>query len=276
MLIAKQLSVLICIFSACYLFLLVQAKEDRLHDCPQLMLWAWERPENIEWINPRKVGVAFLARTLNLNEESVSVYKRKQPLSVPPCTYMMAVVRIESNAHHLPKFSDSQVDSIVKAILASGGDESIKALQIDFDARESERIAYRRILQRVRSLLPEHVGLSMTALASWCAGDRWLEQLPVDEIVPMYFRMGAIGGSRQEYLDSWGPSVPSAPLDFKSSRLSSYLHRHRSWCNCDKSIGIATDEFVDRKFTSNRRVYVFSPRAWARQQIVTSIDSSRF
>ncbi len=30
----------------------------------------------------------------------------------------------------------------------------------------------------------------MTALASWCAGDDWLRDLPVDEAVPMLFRMG--------------------------------------------------------------------------------------
>ena len=30
----------------------------------------------------------------------------------------------------------------------------------------------------------------MTALASWCAGDTWIEALPVDEAVPMLFEMG--------------------------------------------------------------------------------------
>ena len=30
----------------------------------------------------------------------------------------------------------------------------------------------------------------MTALASFCVGDRWLDGLPVDEVVPMIFRMG--------------------------------------------------------------------------------------
>jgi hypothetical protein len=250
----KQFFVLSSIFFACYLFFQVQARENRLYDCPQLMLWAWERPENLLWINPNKVGVAFLARTLSLNGEAVSIQPRRQPLNVPPGTYMMAVVRIESNALHLPKFSDSQVDSIVKAILAVGGDQSIKAIQIDFDARESERIAYRHILEKLRSALPEHVALSMTALASWCAGDYWLAGLPVDEIVPMYFRMGSIGNNRQEYLE----------------------HRHHLRCLCDKSIGIATDEFVDRKYTSNRRVYMFSPHAWVREQVISSAKFSRF
>ncbi len=218
------------------------------------MLWAWERPENLQWINPNRVGVAFLARTLSLDEDTVSIHLRQQPLNVPGGTYVMAVVRIESNALHLPKFSDSQVDSIVKAVLAVGVNRSIKAIQIDFDARESERVAYRRVLVALREALPDHVGLSMTALASWCAGDYWLANLPVDEIVPMYFRMGSIGSNRQEYLE----------------------YRHHLRCHCDKSIGIATDEFVDRKYLSNRRVYMFSPHAWVREQLISVTNLPRF
>jgi hypothetical protein len=250
----KQLLVLASIFFACYLFCQVQIREDRLHDCPQLMLWAWERPENLQWIDPNKVGVAFLARTLSLKEHTISIYSRRQPLDVPPGTYMMAVVRIESSALHLPEFPDAQVNAVVKAILAVGGDQSIKSLQIDFDARETERTAYKQILEKLRSALPEHVGLSMTALASWCAGDYWIARLPVDEVVPMYFRMGSIGNNRQEYLN--------------------YKHHWR--CLCDKSIGIATDEEVDRKYKVNRRVYIFSPHAWVREQNISFADNSRF
>jgi len=32
--------------------------------------------------------------------------------------------------------------------------------------------------------------LSITALASWCAGDPWITGLPIDEAVPMLFRLG--------------------------------------------------------------------------------------
>ena len=66
------------------------------------------------------------------------------------------------------------------------------AIQIDFDAADSERDVYRRLLARVRAVLPRTVPLSMTALASWCVGDTWLDGLPVDEAVPMLFRMGPI------------------------------------------------------------------------------------
>ncbi len=46
------------------------------------------------------------------------------------------------------------------------------------------------MLQDLRQKLPQQIPLSMTALASFCVGDRWLDDLPVDEAVPMIFRMG--------------------------------------------------------------------------------------
>ncbi|HKX29107.1 MAG TPA: hypothetical protein VJ302_15540, partial [Blastocatellia bacterium] len=33
---------------------------------PRIVLWAWERPENLEFIDPGRIGVAFLARTIRL------------------------------------------------------------------------------------------------------------------------------------------------------------------------------------------------------------------
>src|SRR5260370_36036755 len=67
---------------------------DRL---PKIMLWAWERPEDLSFIDPSKIGVAFLAKTIYLRGERVESRPRLQPLSVPDSTALMAVVRIESN-----------------------------------------------------------------------------------------------------------------------------------------------------------------------------------
>jgi len=33
---------------------------------PNLYLWAWERPEDLQFLSNRKVGVAFLAKTISL------------------------------------------------------------------------------------------------------------------------------------------------------------------------------------------------------------------
>ncbi len=39
---------------------------DPLPGFPKLVLWAWERPENLSYINPAFTGVAYLAETITL------------------------------------------------------------------------------------------------------------------------------------------------------------------------------------------------------------------
>jgi len=81
----------------------------------------------------------------------------------------------------------------------------------------------------------------MTALASWCNTERWLASAPVDEIVPMLFRMGPTGENLKRRLAEGG--------DFAAR-------------NCRNGIGVATDTPPDR-LPSGRRVYIFSPRPWS-------------
>ncbi len=97
----------------------------------------------------------------------------------------MAVVRLEGTGV-LP---DAQ--AVAEPILRDAARPGIQALQIDFDARESERAWYRHLLERLRAGLAAGVPLSITALASWCDGDSWMRDLPVSDGVPMLFRMGA-------------------------------------------------------------------------------------
>ncbi len=54
----------------------------------------------------------------------------------------------------------------------------------------------------MRKELPAETPLSMTALASWCAGDIWLADMPVVEAVPMVFEMGADKDAIRNFLDS--------------------------------------------------------------------------
>src|ERR1051326_6650488 len=71
-------------------------ERDPLPGFPRVMVWAWERPEKLDFINPRETGVAFLARTIFLHGSGATVRPRLQPLVVAPGTALMAVVRIES------------------------------------------------------------------------------------------------------------------------------------------------------------------------------------
>ena len=82
------------------------------------------------------------------------------------------------------------VDDIARAITSTAALPRVVAVQIDFDATLSQRPMYRALLHAVRRELPPGMPLSITALASWCMQDDWLDDLPIDEAVPMLFRMG--------------------------------------------------------------------------------------
>ena len=215
---------------------------------PRVVLWAWERPEDLKSLDANRYAVAFLAQTLVLKNDEVIFDPRRQPLDVSPETKLIAVTRIESQktTGQYAGLSDTQRHKAVALILRTMQLRNVSAIQIDFDATSSERDFYRALLHDVRAKLPDNFGLSMTALASFCVGDRWLADLPVDEAVPMIFRMGADDRSIKNLL--------SSGEDFREPL-------------CQKSYGIAVDEPLDIKFKPDRRVYVFNPRPWKASDI---------
>src|ERR1041384_8658817 len=64
---------------------------------PRKMLWAWEREEDLRFIDSKQYGVAFLAQTITLSGEDLRLNRRRQPLEVAPDTYLMAGTRIEAD-----------------------------------------------------------------------------------------------------------------------------------------------------------------------------------
>jgi hypothetical protein len=115
----------------------------------------------------------------------------------------------------------------------------VRGVQIDFDAAESERGLYRGLVRAVRSALGPGVPLSVTALASWCAQDRWMDGLPVDEAVPMLFRLGPI-------------NAPYAGLARSPAAAAA---------ECRGALGTSLDEPLHVR-AAGRRVYVFNASAW--------------
>jgi hypothetical protein len=214
---------------------------DPLAHLPRVMLWAWERREDLRTLDPRAVGVAYLAKTLFLRHDTMITRPRLQPLDVPPATVLIPVVRIEADTRFPPTLAPAQRTSVVHEIAALGSAATVPAVQIDFDAKLSEREFYRAMLHGLRRVLPDTIRLSITALASWCLADNWLAGLPIDEAVPMLFRMGADRQHVLLHLQAGG-----------DVRCTAVQH----------SIGLATDEPVPQ-VRSGRRIYVFSPRAWS-------------
>jgi Protein of unknown function (DUF3142) len=212
---------------------------------PPLMLWAWERPTDLTFLNPKEAGVAFLARTIHLQGEDVTVRPRLQPLKLPEGISLIAVARVESDSRVKPALSVQQRTDLVKAIAEMATLPNISSIQIDFDATLSERAFYRDAIKEVRQRLPKGIRLSITALASWCADDDWLSDLPIDEAVPMLFRMGPDGKQIANRLANGG--------DFSA-------------VPCRESYGISTDE-SRRGLSPGRRFYVFNPDAWTETSV---------
>lgn len=210
---------------------------------PKITLWAWERSEDLSQLDVRRFGIAYLDQTITLHE-SASSRPRLQRLQLPSGAHVTAVVRIEAPYQRSRVDRSELADEVTELILRSANKSGIHALQIDFDATESQRPFYRKLLTLVRKRMPPKMPLSMTALASWCSGGDWIGTLPVQEAVPMFFRMGPAAQSRTQA--GWKYPVHE-PL-------------------CQTSAGVSTDEpwpALDPK----HRLYVFHPRAWSETAI---------
>lgn len=233
------------IFACCIVILPLRSLPRRsriqVSKLPQYVLWAWERPEDLRFINPRVTAVAFLSNTIHLHDDGLVVRPRFQPLLVPKAAELIAVTRIEAEPH--AALSRRQIEQSAAAVARNASLPRVIAVQVDFDATRSQRDFYRALLVDVRERLGPEMPISVTALASWCFDDDWIADLPIDEAVPMLFRMGADTGGIVAQLNSGH--------DFRSAV-------------CRGSLGVSSDE----PWTSlppGRRLYVFQVGPWTAQ-----------
>lgn len=221
---------------------------------PATMVWAWERPEPLVGLDPRSAGVALLVLTLAIagcddddpagcgEGDRVQVRPRLSPVRLPAGAAVLPVVRIEVEARSRPRLGAVEEQRVVEELLRVGRRGG--RLQIDFEATASQRPFYRRIVGALRARAPR-LPLSVTALASWCLADGWLADLPVDEVVPMYYRLGP----RRAEAEGW-------------------LARHGDFAvpACRRAIGTSLDEPVELPAAiarRSRRRYLWSPRPWS-------------
>jgi hypothetical protein len=224
-----------------------------LKGMPPVILWAWERPTDLHFINPHEIGVAFLARTIRLRANEVTMRPRLQPLSLPDGSKVIAVARVESDVVNRPQLTDQQRNSLATAIVEMAKLPNVSHIQIDFDARKTERAFYRQVIVEVRGRLPQSFSLSITALASWCTHDDWISDLPIDEAVPMLFRMGVEEKQFSNRLES-GEDFNAAP--------------------CRQSYGISTEE-PRSNLSLTRRLYVFNPGPWTETSTRAILESRK-
>ncbi len=210
---------------------------------PPKMLWAWERPEDLRFIDTKQLGVAFLAQTITLDDNGVSLKPRRQPLETAPGTYIIAVTRIETKkgSAERPTFTPELAAKVATLVKNTLDLPEVKGVQTDFDAVVSERNFYRSMMKELKKQLPLETPLTMTSLASWCTGDAWFNDFPVDEAVPMAFQMGA-----------------------DDEKITNYLRNGNDWNEplCRGSYGISIEEGRLEGMKDGRRMYYFKNSAW--------------
>ena len=217
----------------------VDAAQQALRSLPRRMAWAWERDEDLRWL-PRDAGVAYVATTVRIEGDGVTVRGRRNSLWLAPATMRVPVVHVDASTASPPELNSAQREAIVAEVLRAAQASPSKVVQLDFEARLSQRGFLRETVGDARRALPADVALSVTALASWCAGDRWMSDLPADEVVPMAFRMSRDSGVLRAMLARQG--------NFAAAE-------------CRVAVGTATDEPL-AGLTAPRR-YVFSSRPWS-------------
>ena len=230
-----------CALIALLLLLTIQSDalphpQGRLAALPRVTLWAWERREDLHTLDTHRFAVAYLDQTLTIGL-TVHAQPRRNALVFPASATRIAVVRIEAPSTAILN-SENRNDAI-QSILVSAREPGIAALQIDFDATRSQRNFYRDLLVDIHRQMPANLPLSITALASWCSWDDWIRDLPVDEAVPMMFRME--------------PDHRRAPPSVDDFEIREPL--------CHTSTGVSTDEPWPPDL-AGKRIYVFPDHGW--------------
>lgn len=209
-----------------------------------VIFWVWERPENLYFVKDKNISFAYLAGTVTKTDKNLEYYSRRQPLRIPDESKTISVIRIEDKSKdHV--FEDKYLSEISDYIVKSCREKtSNTACQIDFDATESQIDFYKKLVVSVREKLPKEIKLSLTALVSWCTnGESWLKDLPVDEVVPMFFRLGKDENVYWQKIEKG---------ELKLNQI------------CQKSIGIATDEPLPNKtYLQNKPIYIFNSDYWS-------------
>jgi len=208
---------------------------------PRPVLWVWERATDLTFVHPARADVAFLSQTLVVRRGRLTVVPRQQPLRVAPGTVVIPVTRVEPAGLDAERVTAEVAAEMAQAVAATAARWAPRAVQIDFEARGSQRAFYRSLLVEVRRRLPPDVGLSITALASWCFDDPWLDGVAVADVVPMLFRMGPDAGAVFARLEALG--------DFPRPA-------------CRSGVGVAVEEGM-RWMPRDRRAWIFSAAGWA-------------
>ena len=154
---------------------------------------------------------ALLVESLVWRADGVERGGRSQPLALPAGLRIIPVVHVEAAEDAPDQLTATQLGAILAAVHrhapVATSTQGAGLLQLDFEAPLRQREAYRALVARIRAALPAQVRLSVTALAHWCTQGDWLDRLPVDEVVPMLYRLGSHATDWQDRFTTGAPTL---------------------------------------------------------------------
>ncbi len=215
---------------------------------PSIVLWAWERPEDLRSIPIDRSGIAWLSQTLILRAGGLERRPRRQRLDAPAGAKLLPVTRIEVEPGLTLPPDSPLLEALAEKIAPANAPPS--ALQLDFDARRSQRAFYRALLDRVRARMAPGGFLSITALVSWTGKRSWLRGAPVDEVVPMCFGPN----TREELAERLQSEEPLA-------------------MGARSALGRWLGELIPG-LPAVERTYLFSPRAWNEARVEQALGEA--
>lgn len=166
---------------------------------PAPVAWLWDGAVLPAWSTAE---AAVLQRHILLTGATALTRPRRHWPLMPARTHVTPVVHVEVSTVNPPQDLDTRANAIVRAMLEAAQASTSGWVQLDLEAKPSQRVFYRALVARVRAELPPQVLLSVTALAWWCRAPAWLDGLAADEVVPMFFRMGRDSASLRHIIAS--------------------------------------------------------------------------
>lgn len=227
-----------------------KAAQTGLRSDSELTLWAWHGAHDLRFLadrdaDARSVSVAYLARRLVVRPQGVEAQLRSSALLVPAKMPLTAVVRIEIESSLSAASFLRVLPRLIEHLSIAAAENDVATLQIDFDAPARLRPQYRQLLREVRKQLPLGHRLEMTALASWCLDDRWIDDGLVDAVVPMLFEMGPESKAIRRRLQG---------IDALPAAL------------CKEQLGVSTTDVLP-PLLGAKRVFVFAPGPWTFERL---------
>ncbi len=146
-------------------------------------LWTWERSDDLSFASSEQTVAPLIATLIQVGND-VSFKPRRNPFKTRLGAKILPVFRLEAY-----KTQSLNVAACTQYLLGVIKSNNYHEIQLDFDAKKSQRSAYKELIDSLKKQMP-NLKISITALASWCVDDGWIETLDIEYAVPMLYRMG--------------------------------------------------------------------------------------